>query len=141
LACICIEHLWKGTQKQCYYPGTGGSSCNPTYSGGRNQEDHSRGQPGQIVLETLLKKTHHKKMGWWSGSRCRLWVQTPVPKKKVIPERETVAEVEGNPLIPMKFWVIWIDLFLNYFLTSPVCWVLTSIANLITPGLYTYMSL
>jgi hypothetical protein len=25
-----------------------------------------------------LKKTITKK-GWWSGSRCRPWVQTPVP--------------------------------------------------------------
>jgi hypothetical protein len=29
-----------------------------------------------------LKKTITK-MGWWSGSRCRPWVQAPVPKNKV----------------------------------------------------------
>jgi hypothetical protein len=38
--------------------------------------------PGQIVHETISRKTHHTKKGWWSGSRCRLLVQTPVPKKK-----------------------------------------------------------
>jgi hypothetical protein len=26
-------------------------------------------QPRQIVFETLSQKTHHKKWGWWSGSK------------------------------------------------------------------------
>jgi hypothetical protein len=40
-------------------------------------------QPGQIVLETLSwKNPSHKKKEWWSGSRCRPQVQTPVLKKK-----------------------------------------------------------
>jgi hypothetical protein len=40
-------------------------------------------QPGQIVQETLSqkKKTITKK-GWWSGSRCRPWVQAPVQQNK-----------------------------------------------------------
>jgi hypothetical protein len=33
----------------------------------------------QIVCETLSQKYPSQKKGWWSGSRCRLWVQTPVP--------------------------------------------------------------
>jgi hypothetical protein len=44
-----------------------------------------RSQLGQIVCETLSqkkkKKTHHKKV-WWSGSRCRPWVQNPVLQKR-----------------------------------------------------------
>jgi hypothetical protein len=39
-------------------------------------------QWGQIVCETLSRKTHHKKKGWWSGSRCKPWVQAPVLQKK-----------------------------------------------------------
>jgi hypothetical protein len=42
-------------------------------------------QPGEIVWETLSKKKKKKKpspkKGWCSGSRRRLWVQTPVPQK------------------------------------------------------------
>jgi hypothetical protein len=36
-------------------------ACNPSYSGCRDQEDHESNQPGQIVLETLSRKTLHKK--------------------------------------------------------------------------------
>jgi hypothetical protein len=31
-------------------------TCNPNYSGGRDQEDCGLKPPGQIVLETLFKK-------------------------------------------------------------------------------------
>jgi hypothetical protein len=31
-------------------------ACNPNYSGGRDQEDHSLKQPRQIVHETLSRK-------------------------------------------------------------------------------------
>jgi hypothetical protein len=37
-------------------------ACNPSYSGGRDQEDQGSKPDGQIVLETLSrKKNHHKK--------------------------------------------------------------------------------
>jgi hypothetical protein len=47
-------------------------------------------QPRQIVLETLSWKKPITKKDWWSGSRCRHWVQAPVlkrqkKKKKKIP--------------------------------------------------------
>jgi hypothetical protein len=54
---------------------------NPSYSRGRDQEDHDS-KPAQenSSRDPILKK--HKKC-WQSGSRCRLQVQTPVlPKKK-----------------------------------------------------------
>jgi hypothetical protein len=46
-------------------------TCNPSYSGGRDQEDpglkpvrgNSSGDP--------ISKKPITKMGWWSGSRCR----------------------------------------------------------------------
>jgi hypothetical protein len=37
---------------------------------------------GQIVHETLSQKNLPQKKGWWSGSRCRPWVQTPVLQRK-----------------------------------------------------------
>jgi hypothetical protein len=36
-------------------------TCNPSYSGGRDQEDQGSKPAGQIVLETLSQKTLHKK--------------------------------------------------------------------------------
>jgi hypothetical protein len=40
---------------------------NPSYSGGRDQEDNSS-KPAQTnsLQDTTWKKTHHKK-GWWGG--------------------------------------------------------------------------
>jgi hypothetical protein len=39
-------------------------------------------QPGQIVWKTLSWKKPIPKKGWWSGSRCRPWVQSPVLQKE-----------------------------------------------------------
>jgi hypothetical protein len=41
-----------------------------------------RGQPRQIVQETLSWKKPITKRIWWSGSRCRSWVQIPHTQKK-----------------------------------------------------------
>jgi hypothetical protein len=63
-------------------------TCNLSYSGSRDQEDHSWKPAEQIVCKTLSWKnplhthTHTHTMGWWSGSRCMPWVQTPVLLKK-----------------------------------------------------------
>jgi hypothetical protein len=38
-------------------------ACNPSYSGGRDQEDHSSKPPGQIVQETLSQKKSSQKKG------------------------------------------------------------------------------
>jgi hypothetical protein len=38
-------------------------------------------QLGQIVCETLSRRNPSPKKDWWSGSRCRPWVQIPVLKK------------------------------------------------------------
>jgi hypothetical protein len=58
-------------------------TCNPTYSGGRDQEDHSSKPARENSLrDPILKILNIQKKGWWSGSRCRPWVQAPVPKKK-----------------------------------------------------------
>jgi 23S rRNA A1618 N6-methylase RlmF len=36
-------------------------ACNPTYSGGRDQEDHGSKQPGKIVCKTLSQKKKRKR--------------------------------------------------------------------------------
>jgi hypothetical protein len=51
---------------------------NPSYSGSRDQEDHGSKPAWENNLwDTTSEKTFIKN-GWWSGSRCRLWVQTLV---------------------------------------------------------------
>jgi hypothetical protein len=43
-------------------PGTGGLPCNPSYSGGRDQEDcGSKPAWAHTFREPILKKTPHKK--------------------------------------------------------------------------------
>jgi hypothetical protein len=37
--------------------------------------------PANSSGDPISKKIHHKK-GWWSGPRCRPWVQAPVPQKQ-----------------------------------------------------------
>jgi hypothetical protein len=51
-------------------------TCNPSYSGGRDQKDQ-----GSKPASSCWKKPITKK-GWWIVSRWRPWVQTPVRKKK-----------------------------------------------------------
>jgi hypothetical protein len=43
-----------------------------------------RSQSRQVVHEALSWMTIIIKKGWWCGSRCRPWVQTPVPPNKVL---------------------------------------------------------
>jgi hypothetical protein len=61
-----------------------GCQCNPSYSEGRDQEDHgSKPAWGSSLRDPILNipNTHTKK-GWWSSSRCRPLVQIPAPQKK-----------------------------------------------------------
>jgi hypothetical protein len=57
-------------------------TCNPSYSGGRDQEDRVRRQPGQIVLETLSQKKLFTKKSWCHGSRCGTLSSSPTTTKK-----------------------------------------------------------
>jgi hypothetical protein len=55
---------------------------NPSYSGGRDQEDlSSKPMWANSWWDPISKKTFTKK-GWWNGYRYRSLVQTPVLKKK-----------------------------------------------------------
>jgi hypothetical protein len=63
-------------------------------------------QPRQIVCENLSWKYPSQKKGWWSGSRCRLWVQAPVLKKKKrerARERERKRHAYMNIILPASF--------------------------------------
>jgi hypothetical protein len=57
-------------------------TCNPSYSGGRDQEDLGL-KPARknSSWDPISIKTLHKK-SWWSGSRCRPWVQSLVLYKQ-----------------------------------------------------------
>jgi hypothetical protein len=58
-------------------------TCIPSYSGGRDQEDQgTKSAQAHSSSRPYLKKTHHKKKVWRSGSRCRLCVQTSVLEKE-----------------------------------------------------------
>jgi hypothetical protein len=52
-------------------------TCNPSYLGGRDQEDHSSipdhsSKPAQAnSSQDPISKILFTEKGWWSGSRCR----------------------------------------------------------------------
>jgi hypothetical protein len=75
-------HLKKKKKKKRYHQAPVAHAYNPSYSGGRDQEDCSL-KPVQAnsSWDPILKKSITKK-GWWSGSRCRPWVQAPVQQQQ-----------------------------------------------------------
>jgi hypothetical protein len=54
---------------------------NPSYSGGRDQEDRGLKPVQATSLWDSIPKKPITKKGWWSGSRCRSWVQALTTKK------------------------------------------------------------
>jgi hypothetical protein len=45
--------------------------CNPSYSGGRDKEEHGSKPAWANSLSNPISKKTITKQGWWSGSRCR----------------------------------------------------------------------
>jgi hypothetical protein len=72
---VKLEHIFLVKSETGQAPVT--HTCNPSYSGGRNQEDRSS-KPAQA--NGLWKPILNKK-GWWNGSRCWPWVQILVLQK------------------------------------------------------------
>jgi hypothetical protein len=71
----------RNTKKQATCWATVAHACNPSYSGRRDQEDHSSKPAREIVHETLPWKKSSQKKGWWSDSR---WMhQTTDPLKQL----------------------------------------------------------
>jgi hypothetical protein len=58
-------------------------------------------QPGQTVQETLSQKKSITEKVWWSGSRCRPWVQTPSTTKKKKKKKYSLAIALLFPLSPI----------------------------------------
>jgi hypothetical protein len=46
-------------------------ACNPSYSGGRDQEVHSSKPAKANSLQNPISKKTFIKKGWWSGLRCK----------------------------------------------------------------------
>jgi hypothetical protein len=57
-------------------------TCNPATQEAEIRKIMVRSQPGQIVLQDPISKNPSQKQGWWSGSKWKSWVQTPVLKEK-----------------------------------------------------------
>jgi hypothetical protein len=76
-------------------------ACNPSYSGVRDQVDH-----GSNSLRDPVLKNPITKMGWWSGSRCGPWVQTPVPHKKKKEQRYSEIAIK---ILLASFMVTWVS--------------------------------
>jgi hypothetical protein len=51
----------KETSKSITEPGAGAHACNPSYSGGRDQEDHSLKPARPNSSQDPISKSHHKK--------------------------------------------------------------------------------
>jgi hypothetical protein len=65
-------------------------------------------QHGQIVCKTLSQEKPITKKNWWSGLRCRPWVQAPVPQKKkkkwgLWDRDKGQGETQGHQLVA-RFW-------------------------------------
>jgi hypothetical protein len=72
-------------------------TCNPSYSGGRDQEDCGlKPTWANSSRDPISKKTLHKKLDWWSDSRCRPWVQAPPKKEKKKSFWKLVNELEDK---------------------------------------------
>jgi hypothetical protein len=64
------------------FGGSSGSCCNPSYSGGRDQDDGgSKPAQDKSLQDPILKKKLYKK-GWQSGSRCRPSTNKQTNKQK-----------------------------------------------------------
>jgi hypothetical protein len=54
----------------------------PVIPATQETDQEYRGSKPAQADRPYLKNTLHKKKGWWSDSRCRPWVQTPIPGEK-----------------------------------------------------------
>jgi hypothetical protein len=71
-------------------------ACNSSNSGGRDQEDRGlKPAPGKQFKRPYIQKKPITEKGWWSGSRGRPRVQTPVPQKEE-EEEEEERVIEGE---------------------------------------------
>jgi hypothetical protein len=111
---------------------------NPSYSGSRDQKDCGwKPAQGNSSRDPILKKPITKK-GWWSSSRCRPWVQTPVPPKRILDEGDQAAISHhsniGNPGMCYMKCASFHNLLLLKFHVSNLCCLLDREVE--RPGIY-----
>jgi hypothetical protein len=90
-------------------------ACNPSYSGGRNQEDCSRSQPQQIVCETLSQKQLSQKGTGGGAQNEGPEFKLYCCKKKVNnSNNKTIAkETKMLALVPLE--AIWVHVIFKTF--------------------------
>jgi hypothetical protein len=72
-------------------------TCKPSYSGGRDQKDRgSKPAQANSLRDPISKK------GWWSGTRCRTWLQTPVPQKGSGGQGSSTMKLKTKPCLQGK---------------------------------------
>jgi hypothetical protein len=57
-------------------------TCNPSYSGGRDQEDHGSKPAWANSSQDPILKNPITKKEWWNGLRCRPQIQAPIPQQQ-----------------------------------------------------------
>jgi hypothetical protein len=111
-------------------------ACNPSYSGGRDQEDTIQNQPQENSSQDPLLRKHNAKQSWWSSSSSKSacltsikpWVQTPKPQRKkkkasypflslVLVKCYFCAGSPVNPGSKTSLWVSYVH-FVKYANTS-----------------------
>jgi hypothetical protein len=68
-------------------------ACNPSHSGGRDQEEHGSKPAQPNSSRDPISKISIVKKGWRNGSRHRPWVQAPVPKERKYPTQNMAGWV------------------------------------------------
>jgi hypothetical protein len=79
-------------------------ACNPSYSGGRKENCDLKSVQANSSGDPILKIANIK-TGWWSGSRCKPWVQAPGPKIKeaIGSECNTRNDTERESDLPAQY--------------------------------------
>jgi hypothetical protein len=102
-------------------------ACNPNYSGDRDQEDLCSKPDSQTLHDTLCRKKFTK-MGWWSGTRCRHWVQTVVLQKnphhlcyQLVGSLSSFLCTSNFIYIKDCQWHVFIKVLLTHGITSSYC--------------------
>jgi hypothetical protein len=79
---ISLIQKWNTLSKNRNYQALVTHACNPTYSGGRNQEDCSSKPAQANSSHNPISKKPFTKKGWWSGQRCRPSSNPSIAKNK-----------------------------------------------------------
>jgi hypothetical protein len=71
-------------------------TCNPSYSGGRDQEDQGLKPARANTSQDCMWKKPFTKKGWWSGSRLNPEFKPSITKKKKKRKRKSGTAEHGG---------------------------------------------